>query len=70
MVPEMLRQLCFKVEQHVSLNDQQMSLFFKLTFFRWMNTAVVLYAITDFEDILTVEAMDQVRGIYFAQLRI
>lgn len=29
--------LCFEVEDHVSLNDQQMSLFFKLSFFRWCN---------------------------------
>lgn len=66
MVPEVIRQLCFKVEDHVSLNDQQMSLYFKLTFFRWMNTAVVLYLITDFTDFLTAKAMNQVQAVLIA----
>ena len=34
-IPIYLRHLCFKREDHVSLNSQQMSLFFKLAFFRW-----------------------------------
>jgi uncharacterized membrane protein YhdT len=60
VVPSVIRILCFKVESHVSLNDQQLSLFLKLTFFRWMNTAIVLYLITNFDEFLTVAAMNQV----------
>mmetsp|Transcript_14664 Transcript_14664/g.34588 ORF Transcript_14664/g.34588 Transcript_14664/m.34588 type:complete len:873 (+) Transcript_14664:100-2718(+) len=66
LVPTVLRKLCFEVEDHVSLNDQQMSLFLKLTFFRWMNTAVVIYLITDFDEFLTVKAMKQVQAVIFA----
>jgi uncharacterized membrane protein YhdT len=55
-IPIVLRKLCFTVEDHVSANDQQMSLFLKLTFFRWCNTAIVLYFITDFDEFLTVKS--------------
>jgi len=66
LVPMVLRKLCFEIEDHVSLNDQQLSLFLKLTFFRWMNTAVVIYLITDFDEFLTVKAMKQVQAVIFA----
>jgi len=51
-VPIVIRMFVFKMEDHVSLNDQQLSLFLKLTFFRWMNTAVVIYLITNFTELL------------------
>ena len=66
LVPTVLRKLCFNVEDHVSMNDQQLSLFMKLTFFRWMNTAVVIYLITNFSDFLTVVAMKQVQAVIMA----
>mmetsp|Transcript_14666 Transcript_14666/g.34599 ORF Transcript_14666/g.34599 Transcript_14666/m.34599 type:complete len:748 (+) Transcript_14666:518-2761(+) len=66
LVPQVLRKLCFEIEDHVSLNAQQTSLFLKLTFFRWMNTAVVIYLITDFDEFLTVKAMKQVQAVIFA----
>jgi len=65
LVPQVLRKLCFEIEDHVSLNAQQTSLFLKLTFFRWMNTAVVIYIITDFEDYLTVRSLRQVQAVIF-----
>ena len=37
VVPVILRALCFVMEDHVSLNHQQLSLFLKLSFFRWVN---------------------------------
>jgi hypothetical protein len=61
-----IRIFVFKMEDHVSLNDQQLSLFLKLTFFRWMNTAVVIYLITNFTDLLTVLAMTQVQAVIIA----
>jgi hypothetical protein len=66
VVPFVLRKLSYIVEDHVSLNEQQMSLFTKLTFFRWMNTAVVIYLITDFRSFLSVAAMKQVQAVLFA----
>jgi len=65
-VPMILRHLCFVIEDHVSANAQQMSLFLKLTFFRWMNTAVVIYLITDFDDFLTEMAVKQVQAVILA----
>jgi hypothetical protein len=66
IVPEMLRVLCFKVEDHLSLNDQQMSLFFKLTFFRWMNSTICPFLTTDFEATLTEKSIDQIQAVLFA----
>ena len=65
-IPMVLRKLCFIVEDHVSANDQQISLFLKLTFFRWCNTAIVLYFITDFDEFLTVKAIKQVQAVIIA----
>ncbi len=62
-VPIVITNLALKMEDHVSLNDQQLSLFLKLTFFRWMNTAIVLYLITDFDSFLTAKAMNQVQAV-------
>eukprot|EP00614_Pseudopedinella_elastica_P015916 CAMPEP_0172652422 /NCGR_PEP_ID=MMETSP1068-20121228/243303_1 /TAXON_ID=35684 /ORGANISM="Pseudopedinella elastica, Strain CCMP716" /LENGTH=836 /DNA_ID=CAMNT_0013466829 /DNA_START=321 /DNA_END=2832 /DNA_ORIENTATION=- len=66
LVPQVLRKLCFEIEDHVSLNAQQTSLFLKLTFFRWMNTAVVIYLITDFTAFLTVKSLKQVQAVIMA----
>jgi len=66
IIPEIIRNLTFRIEKHVSLNDQQLSLFLKLTFFRWCNTAIVLYLITNFDEFLTEEAMKQVQAVLFA----
>jgi hypothetical protein len=65
-IPLYLRHLCFKREDHVSLNDQQMSLFFKLAFFRWCNSAIVIYVITDFEKTLSLKTMTQVQAVLMA----
>jgi len=65
-IPIYLRHLCFKTEDHVSLNDQQMSLFFKLAFFRWCNSAIVIYVITDFEKTLSLKTMTQVQAVLMA----
>jgi hypothetical protein len=65
-VPIALREVCLMFEDHVSLNDQQISLFLKLSIFRWLNTAIVLYLITNFEDTLTAAAMKQVKAVLLA----
>jgi hypothetical protein len=65
-IPVVLKTICTTFEDHVSLNAQQMSLFLKLTFFRWMNTAVVIYLITDFDNFLTVLAVKQVQAVIIA----
>jgi hypothetical protein len=66
VIPIVLKGLVTGVEDHVSLNSQQLSLFLKLTFFRWMNTAIVTYLITNFDEFLTVLAMKQVQAVIFA----
>ena len=65
-VPTYLRTTTLKVEDHVSLNDQQLSLFFKLSFFRWMNSAVVIYIITEFSETLTMKTLKQVQAVLIA----
>ena len=35
VIPMYLRHLVLEVEDHVSINSQQLSLFFKLSFFKW-----------------------------------
>ena len=54
------------MEDHVSLNDQQMSLFFKLAFFRWVNSAIVIYVITDLPKVLTLKTMTQIQAVLMA----
>jgi hypothetical protein len=66
LVPYALRLLSFYFEDHVSLNSQQLSLFLKLSFFRWFNSAIVLFLITDFKEMLTEEAMAQVKAVLIA----
>jgi hypothetical protein len=66
IVPIVIKHFVTQMEDHVSVNDQQLSLFLKLTFFRWMNTAVVIYMITDFDAFLTLLAMKQVQAVIFA----
>jgi hypothetical protein len=65
-VPMVIKHFVLKMEDHVSLNAQQLSLFLKLTFFRWMNTAVVIYLITNFDAFLTVASMKQIQAVLFA----
>ena len=65
-MPMVLRTICTSVEDHVSANDQNMSLFLKLTFFRWCNTAIVIYVITNFDEFLTEKAMKQVQAVILA----
>jgi hypothetical protein len=66
IIPIVIKMFVTKVEDHVSVNDQQLSLFLKLTFFRWMNTAIVIYMITDFDAFLTLVAMKQIQAVIFA----
>jgi len=66
VVPIVIKMFVTGMEDHVSVNDQQLSLFLKLTFFRWMNTAVVIYVITDFDAFLTLKAMKQVQAVIMA----
>jgi uncharacterized membrane protein YhdT len=66
LIPIILRYLVTTIEDHVSLNDQQLSLFNKLTFFRWMNTAVVIYLITHFNEFLSDKTLKQVQAVIFA----
>ena len=66
IMPMVLRKICTEFEDHVSANDQNYSLFLKLTFFRWMNTAIVLYWITDFDAFLTEKALKNVQAVILA----
>jgi len=66
VIPIVIKYFVTSVEDHVSVNDQQLSLFLKLTFFRWMNTAIVIYVITDFDAFLTLAAMKQVQAVIFS----
>jgi hypothetical protein len=65
-IPIYLRHLTFKVEDHVSMNSQQMSLYFKLAFFRWCNSAIVIWVITPFENTLNLKTMTQVQAVLMA----
>ena len=66
IMPVILRKICTEFEDHVSANEQNMSLFLKLTFFRWCNTAIVIYFITDFDEFLTEKAIKQVQAVILA----
>lgn len=63
VIPELIRQFTFNLETHDSADDKEMSLYIKLTFFRWCNTGIVLYFITNFTDFLTTKALDQVQAV-------
>jgi len=65
-IPITLRKLTFDVEDHVSLNSQQMSLYFKLAFFRWCNSAIVIWVITPFENTLNLKTLTQVQAVLMA----
>lgn len=66
LFPQILRKVCLKVELHTSRDGQQESLFVKMSVFRWLNSAVVLYLITPYDETLTVLSMKRILGVLIA----
>jgi len=57
-------------ESHHTESTKQRSLYFKIALFRWVNTAVVISIITDFEKTLSDEQglISQIYALFFAEI--
>eukprot|EP00814_Leptocylindrus_danicus_P000784 CAMPEP_0116013916 /NCGR_PEP_ID=MMETSP0321-20121206/5992_1 /TAXON_ID=163516 /ORGANISM="Leptocylindrus danicus var. danicus, Strain B650" /LENGTH=992 /DNA_ID=CAMNT_0003483519 /DNA_START=31 /DNA_END=3010 /DNA_ORIENTATION=+ len=53
-----------KFEAHPDQGDRSMSLYFKITIFRWINTAVIIFLATPFTHTLSSEKEDLIPHIY------
>lgn len=66
--------LLTSLEAHASESGKQRSLYFKIAFFRWVNTAVVLTIITPFTSIVNSAGtpdgslINKVRALFFAEI--
>ena len=70
MFPKIFCRLVDK-EVHSDEGDKAISFYWKVSLFRWMNTAIIVFAATPFTDSLSdneVDLIPQVQSIWFAEI--
>ena len=63
--------ICFfinEIENHASEGGRQESLYVKIALARWANTAIIIFIITPFTDVLDKDLLYQVYAVLFADL--